>query len=178
MFTGTNAVREYNSTFATTGTGVPVENTGGQGTADGHWRESVFKTELMTGYAEPAGTSMPISRITVGQFADLGYTVNYAQADAYTKPALRGATAPASPTQRKMLFVAPPNRNQTQVLPVPAVARPVTPQQSVGKVAKPATASSVANAAFGFDPIFKQSPVIRSQPTAAGQSFFAALGRR
>ena len=178
VFTGTNAVREYNSTFATTGTGVPVENTGGQGTADGHWRESVFKTELMTGYAEPAGTSMPISRITVGQFADLGYTVNYAQADAYTKPALRGATAPASPTQRKMLFVAPPNRNQTQVLPVPAVARPVTPQQSVGKVAKPATASSVANAAFGFDPIFKQSPVIRSQPTAAGQSFFGALGRR
>ena len=179
-YTGANALREYKSIFATPATSVPVENVGRVGSVGSHWRESLFHTELMTSIAENNGTAMPISRITVGQFADLGYTVNYAQADAYTKPAIRGATtpAPAIPTQRKMLFVDPPNRNQNQVLPVPAVARPVTPQQSVGKVAKPATASSVANAAFGFDPIFKQSPVIRRQPTAAGQSIFGALGRR
>ena len=29
---------------------VPVENLGGIGTADAHWRESTFGTELMTGY--------------------------------------------------------------------------------------------------------------------------------
>ena len=85
-YTGANALREYKSIFATPATSVPVENVGGAGSAGGHWRESVFDTELMTSIAENTGTAMPISRITVGQFADLGYTVNYAAADAYTKP--------------------------------------------------------------------------------------------
>ena len=61
-YIGANALREYRSIFGVpTAPGVPVENTGGQGTADGHWRETVFVTELMTGYAESAGTAMPIS---------------------------------------------------------------------------------------------------------------------
>ena len=34
--------------------GVPVENTGGAGTRGSHWRESVFHTELMTGWADGA----------------------------------------------------------------------------------------------------------------------------
>ena len=34
----------------TGGQPVPVENTGGPGTADGHWRETTFITELMTGF--------------------------------------------------------------------------------------------------------------------------------
>ena len=85
-YTGANALREYTSIFATPATSVPVENVGGVGSAGSHWRESVFDTELMTSLAENTGTAMPISRITVGQFADLGYVVNYAAADAYTKP--------------------------------------------------------------------------------------------
>jgi hypothetical protein len=64
---------------------VPVENTGGQGTRDGHWRESVFDSELMTGFAESSGP-MPFSQLTVGSLADLGYTVNPAAADAYVVP--------------------------------------------------------------------------------------------
>jgi len=60
---------------------VPVENTGGPGTQDGHWRETVMTTELMTGYVA-AGAS-PLSAITIGSLADLGYTVNYTTADAY-----------------------------------------------------------------------------------------------
>lgn len=86
LFTGANAVREYNALFGVTAAGVPVENTGGPGTRDGHWRESIFRAELMTGWVERPGTPMPISRITVGQFQDLGYTVNYAKADAYQRP--------------------------------------------------------------------------------------------
>ena len=35
----------------------------------------------MTGYVD---NTMPISIVTIGTLADLGYTVNYAQADAYT----------------------------------------------------------------------------------------------
>jgi len=61
---------------------VPVENTGGPGTQDGHWRETVMTTELMTGYVA-AGFS-PLSAITIGGMADLAYTVDYTTADPYT----------------------------------------------------------------------------------------------
>ncbi|MEX2111304.1 MAG: leishmanolysin-related zinc metalloendopeptidase [Gemmatimonadaceae bacterium] len=60
---------------------VPVENTGGPGTFNSHWRESVFANELMTGYIN-AGP-MPLSVITVRSIEDLGYTVNPPAADAY-----------------------------------------------------------------------------------------------
>jgi hypothetical protein len=61
---------------------VPVENTGGPGTADAHWRESVFGNELMTGFVD-AGAN-PLSRVTVGSMGDLGYSVNLTDADPYT----------------------------------------------------------------------------------------------
>lgn len=60
-FIGTNAVAAYNSRFSTSATGVPVENTGGPGTANSHWRESVFTNELMTGYLN-GGVSNPLAR--------------------------------------------------------------------------------------------------------------------
>jgi len=67
---------------------VPVENTGGAGTADAHWRESVFGNELMTGFVQ-AGVN-PLSRVSVASMADLGYSVNLAAADAYSlMPGLR-----------------------------------------------------------------------------------------
>lgn len=87
LYVGANALREYRSLFnARNATGVPLETTGGPGTADSHWRETLFVNELMTGYVEQAGVAMPISRITVGQFQDLGYQVNYTRADAYARP--------------------------------------------------------------------------------------------
>jgi len=84
-FIGSQAVAAYNSIFGTSATGVPVENTGGAGTRDSHWRESVFRTELMTGWVGP-GSDMPLSRVTVGSLADLGYTVNIAAADPFVPP--------------------------------------------------------------------------------------------
>lgn len=53
--------------------GVPIENTGGAGTRDGHWRASVFGHELMTGTLHLGGN--PMSLVTVQALADLGYTV-------------------------------------------------------------------------------------------------------
>jgi hypothetical protein len=50
---------------------LPVENIGGPGTADGHWRESVLRNELMTGFLN-LGVN-PLSRITAGSIRDLGY---------------------------------------------------------------------------------------------------------
>jgi subtilisin family serine protease len=131
-YVGTNALREYRSIFGLpNATGVPVENSGGQGTADSHWRETVFVTELMTGYAEPAGTAMPISRITVGALQDIGYQVNYARADAYTRPA--PLTAPPA------VRVTPPALVRGR--PV-SVARP-----AANRIAAPAMASAFAQMA-------------------------------
>ena len=61
---------------------VPVENIGGPGTADGHWRESVFDNELMTGFIG-AGSS-PLSVVTIASLADQGYAVDLTKADPYT----------------------------------------------------------------------------------------------
>jgi len=61
--------------------GVPVENTGGSGTANSHWRETTFGTELMTGFAN--ASPMPVSVMTVRSMADIGYTINNASADPY-----------------------------------------------------------------------------------------------
>ncbi|HEX7122963.1 MAG TPA: leishmanolysin-related zinc metalloendopeptidase [Gemmatimonadaceae bacterium] len=61
---------------------VPVENSGGGGTAEVHWRESVFDDELMTGFVE-VGRPMPLSAMTLGSIEDLGLAVNHLAADAY-----------------------------------------------------------------------------------------------
>ncbi len=81
---------------------VPVENCGtspyvypncGAGTINSHWREGVLGNELLTGYINSGAN--PLSIITVGSLADMGYGVNYAAADAYvhvfTAPVVGGA---------------------------------------------------------------------------------------
>ena len=75
-------------------TGVPVENTGGSGTRGSHWRETVFRTELMTGWAD--GT-LPMSRVTIGALKDFGYDVDLNKADPFSLAAsLIGAGLRAS----------------------------------------------------------------------------------
>ncbi|HEX6104261.1 MAG TPA: leishmanolysin-related zinc metalloendopeptidase [Gemmatimonadales bacterium] len=83
-FTGPLAVGAFNAAGGApyTGQKVPVEDTGGQGTADSHWRESVFDTELMTGFIGIGAN--PLSAVTVQSLADQGYTVNLAVADEYS----------------------------------------------------------------------------------------------
>ena len=61
---------------------VPAENTGGSGTAEVHWRESVFDREVMTGFAEST-PDMPFSTISIASLEDLGYRVNLLSADAF-----------------------------------------------------------------------------------------------
>ncbi|CAN0313194.1 unnamed protein product, partial [Phaeothamnion confervicola] len=63
-----------------------VENNYGPGTACGHWDEKQLKGELMTGLAESSGSKMPLSVVTIGALADLGYTVDYGAADPFTLP--------------------------------------------------------------------------------------------
>jgi hypothetical protein len=112
-FTGTNAVREWQ---ALGGTGqVPVENcldaTGtaiqgcGSGTRDAHWREATFGSELMTGYIN--GGANPMSRVTVGSLADLGYVVDYAAADSYSLPPAVTLQSLAAATHLDFRLVGP-----------------------------------------------------------------------
>jgi Leishmanolysin len=65
---------------------VPVENSGGLGTRDSHWRESVFKKELMTGFV--ADAKNPLSVLTVASLQDLGYVVDMNAAEPYQLPDL------------------------------------------------------------------------------------------
>jgi hypothetical protein len=65
---------------------IPVENIGGSGTADSHWRESAFDAELMTGFVESQGTPLPLSTMTIQSLADIGYDVNVFASDPYTVP--------------------------------------------------------------------------------------------
>lgn len=84
-FSGTNGIAGFDAIGGTTYTGgnkVPVENTGGAGTANSHWRESVLKNELMTGYINNG--SNPLSILTVRSLQDLGYSVNPGAADAFS----------------------------------------------------------------------------------------------
>ncbi len=85
-FTGKNAKKEYGTLKGGAGTAVPVENRGGPGTANSHWRETVFVNELMTGFV--AGPPNPLSRLTVASLKDLGYKVDLTKAEAYTLPNL------------------------------------------------------------------------------------------
>jgi hypothetical protein len=87
-FTGAAAMAEY-GVLRGDGAGpvpVPVENTGGSGTRDAHWREMIFRNELMSGFI--AGAGNPISRVTAGSLQDLGYVVNLDAAEPYELPDL------------------------------------------------------------------------------------------
>jgi hypothetical protein len=85
-FTGTNAKKEFGILKGTGPTPVPVENTGGPGTANSHWRETVFRNELMSGFI--AAPNNPISKMTVASLKDLGYVVDLSAAEPYTLPNL------------------------------------------------------------------------------------------
>ncbi|MDQ4087128.1 MAG: leishmanolysin [Pseudomonadota bacterium] len=84
VFTGTRAIAEYSALTGETEQSIPVENTGGAGTRDGHWRDSVFGNEMMTGFISSRGN--PISRMTVAALGDMGYGVHLGGAEPYSLP--------------------------------------------------------------------------------------------
>lgn len=85
-------VAAANITFG--GNIVPVENTGGPGTRDSHWRESIARNELMTGFLNNGLN--PLSAFTIGSLRDMGYVVNDAVADDFQLlPSLRASAGAA-----------------------------------------------------------------------------------
>ncbi len=92
IYTGLEARRQYAALTGRVEESVPVANTGGGGSRDAHWRESVFDHELMTPYFD-RGRVNPLSRVTVGQLADLGYEVDLDAADEYSLPSAAAAAS-------------------------------------------------------------------------------------
>ncbi|MXX54192.1 MAG: hypothetical protein F4205_17175 [Gemmatimonadetes bacterium] len=83
-FTGPLATRAFERSGGRNYRGgaiVPVENGGTRGSADSHWRESVFENELMTPFLS-AGIE-PFSIVTIEAMADLGFSVDPSVADSY-----------------------------------------------------------------------------------------------
>ena len=83
-FNGKLAKAEYGKLLDTRPQAVPVENVGGPGTRNSHWREAIFGNELMSGYVTAANN--PMSAVTVASLADLGYAVDMSKAEVYHLP--------------------------------------------------------------------------------------------
>ena len=91
-FIGALAIQAFDEAGGTGygGSKVPVAN-GELGatcsSADGHWRESVMRTELMTPFLNSQSVN-PLSAITIQSLADLGYAMDETQAEPYTLPSI------------------------------------------------------------------------------------------
>jgi hypothetical protein len=81
FFTGAQGRQAYVAAGGTSPAGVPVENTGGPGTRDSHWRMTVVGNELMVGFIAPG--FRPVSAVTIQSVADLGYAVSLQFADPF-----------------------------------------------------------------------------------------------
>ena len=106
-YTGQHAFQAYKDYLQPLGhdtgllSGIPVEDDGGQGTAHSHAEEGLtngissndrmiggvfhpgLEHELMAGWSED-GDYNPLSKISIGFLEDIGYDVNYDEADPYS----------------------------------------------------------------------------------------------
>ena len=82
---------------------VPVQNLAGAGVWNGHWRELVFRSELMTPFIDKGLN--PLSAVSIASLIDVGYEgVDLSVADEYVLPPSlyggdpHGIGDPAAPT--------------------------------------------------------------------------------
>ncbi len=108
-FTGDAAAQAYVDLGGTGFTGtVPVENNGVQGSADAHWRESIFRNELMSPSINGMEPNLPMSAVTVASLKDLGaYEVNDLAADEFMFPMALTAEGPPLPPLGECQVVSP-----------------------------------------------------------------------
>ena len=92
-FVGPEAIAAFDAAGGTDyagGAKVPVENRGGAGSANLHWRGSVLRGELMRPLNR-LGVRETLSAITIRSLADLGYEVDASLAEPYTLPGVGAA---------------------------------------------------------------------------------------
>lgn len=107
-FVGGQTCHEYSALCGSERDSTPVENHGGAGAVNKHWRESVFGIELMSTLVP--GADNRLSRLTIASLEDLGYVVDYSRAEPfaldYTK-SFEFDLDPAYVPQHKMTAVEP-----------------------------------------------------------------------
>ena len=98
---GTSADREWKA-IGCSGP-LPVELDRGIGSANVHWDEECLRYELMTGGTDLSSNREPLSRITIGSLKDMGYKVDFNQADPFTIDDLRqcGSFCPGAGGRRR-----------------------------------------------------------------------------
>lgn len=92
-FVGPLAIAAFDAAGGTDYTGgakVPVENLGGAGSANLHWRGSVLGGELLRPLNR-LGVPETLSAITIQSMADLGYIVDVSLAEPYALPGVGAA---------------------------------------------------------------------------------------
>jgi hypothetical protein len=105
-FIGARASAEYEALLAEAGKtdtpGVPIENTGGPGSINSHWRELIFGPELMS---PSAAGSEALSKMTAASLGDMGYRVNVNSRaiDPYSLPA-DPSFVQLAPTERTFVY--------------------------------------------------------------------------
>gem|GEM_PF-486432 len=167
-FTGAQATQEFNARFGQNAADVPVEATGGQGTADGHWRDSVFNNELMTGFINTPGPN-PLSRITIAQFADLGYQVNFTPADTYLVAPLSRRTSIGGLPRNDLIVTRPVQH----VLPPSAVVKHPT-LQAAGQL--PALGVNSVDLTTGDTPANSTQWIVSLKPGSSPAQLAVSLG--
>ena len=125
-FTGPLAIAAFDAAGGTDypGAKVPVENRGGEGSRNSHWRDTVLALELMRPF-QRLGVAEPLSAITIQSLADFGYEVDATQAEPYRLPSPDLAraleAAPKIPygddIWRGPLIFVDPNGRITRVIP-------------------------------------------------------------
>jgi hypothetical protein len=118
-FTGIAAIDAYHA-LGGADANVPVEDVGADGTRDGHWRETVFGNELMTGYI--SGATNPMSAMTIASLRDMGYNANTAAASTYSfatsmQRVVAGTDLHAGERVRTPWFQMSPEGRATRITP-------------------------------------------------------------
>lgn len=87
-FNGSQAKLSFGVLKGTGTTPVPVEDLKQPGTGCSHWDEETFDHELMTGFLGGVTSSIvnPLSSLTIASLEDLGYEVDYTEAEPYSIP--------------------------------------------------------------------------------------------
>eukprot|EP00924_Labyrinthula_sp_SR-Ha-C_P006439 snap_masked-scaffold_57-processed-gene-1.16-mRNA-1 protein AED:1.00 eAED:1.00 QI:0/0/0/0/1/1/3/0/420 len=98
-FVGASGVSEFGDFGGNNGNGVPVEDgiingqrvldaNNGRGSIDGHWDIDDLDNELMVFAIDANDAEHPLSRLTIGSLEDLGYEVDFNQADDFSVSAV------------------------------------------------------------------------------------------
>ena len=85
QYNGPNAIREYQALSGCSDKSPPIDETIISPFDEcGVWDDGCFGRELMSAIRNPGPEPRPISRMTIGSLDDMGYQVNYAEADPFS----------------------------------------------------------------------------------------------